>query len=596
MNVAKRGSAAPLPLQDALNQQRPLFVRAAWFSFILGLLMLAPSWFMFEVYGRVLNSRNETTLWMLLIMVVGVYVVVEMLELVRSRILYGAAEAVDVQLRQRVFDVAFDANRKRIPGASMQAFGDLKTLRDFIASPVVTAVLDAPAALVMLLLMFLLSPWLGLMTLAGALLQVVIAASTDRKTMPLLGEAMQSSMAAQSYAASTQRNAQVIESMGMLGSVHKHWIARQRRFLAKQAEASDHSGLNSMAAKLIQTMQGSLLLGAACWLSLHNDLAGGAGMIIVASIIGARVLAPMAQLVAQWRLIVGVRDAYGRLNRLMAAMPEQPATMPLPKPKGVLTVEAVHAAAPGSVLPILRGVSFNARPGEVVAVIGPSACGKSTLARLLVGLWPAASGKVRLDGADVYAWNKVELGPSIGYLPQNVELFDGTVAENIARFGTVDMPAVRAAVDLVGMLDVVESLPQGFDTRIGDDGAVLSGGQRQRLGLARAVYGAPSFLVLDEPNASLDEAGEQALLKLLQALKSRGATVVAITHRTTLLPAADKLLVMSEGQSAAFGPRDDVLAALRKANEQARAQYEAAQRAAAGASAGNVVALPGSAA
>ena len=227
-------------------------------------------------------------------------------------------------------------------------------------------------------------------------------------------------------------------------------------------------------------------------------------------------------------------------------------------------------------------------------MIGPSACGKSTLARLLVGLWPAASGKVRLDGADVYAWNKVELGPSIGYLPQNVELFDGTVAENIARFGTVDMPAVRAAVDLVGMLDVVESLPQGFDTRIGDDGAVLSGGQRQRLGLARAVYGAPSFLVLDEPNASLDEAGELALLKLLQALKSRGATVVAITHRTTLLPAADKLLVMSEGQSAAFGPRDDVLAALRKANEQARAQYEAAQRAAAGASAGNVVALPGS--
>ena len=507
----------------------------------------------------------------------GVYVVIEMLELVRSRILFSAAGAVDAKLRRRVFDVTFEANLRKVPGGTTQVFTDLRTVCDFIPSSAVVSVMDTPAALLCLALLFAISPWLGALAMIGALLQVGLAYITENRTLPQLTEASQAAIQAHNYAGGTLRNAQVIESMGMLGAIHQRWMSLQRRFLSRQAQASDAAGITTTAAKLNQTMLGSLLLGGACWLALHDNLVGGAGMMIVASILGGRVLAPLAQVVAQWRSVIGARDAYGRLSALLNKL--EPATpgMDLPAPKGVLTVEAVVASAPGNPLPILKGVSFVARPGEVVMVVGPSAAGKTTLARLLMGLWPAASGKVRLDGADMHAWHKSQLGPYLGYLPQSVELFDGTVAENIARFGKVDMATVREAADLVGITEMVEQLPEGFDTRIGEEGAVLSGGQRQRLGLARAIYGRPQLLVLDEPNSSLDEAGEQSLLTLLTTLKARGATVVAITHRTTMLAAADKLLVLNEGQVAMFGPRDEVLAALKKANDQARAQSDQRQ-------------------
>ncbi len=577
------------PLKTALRSQGRQYLQVARLSFVIGVLMLTPSWFMFEVYGRVLDSRSVATLGWLLVAMCGAYVVIEMLELVRSRVLYAAAEAIDEQLRQRVFDVTFEANLRKVPGGTPQVFADLRALREFIPSPAVISAMDLPAAVLCLVLLYLISPWLGAVAMIGAFLQVGLAYITERRTLPQLSEAGQASIQAQNYATGTLRNAQVIESMGMLTAVHQRWMSLQRRFLSRQSDASDTAGFTTSAAKLIQTMQSSLLLGGAAWLALRDNLAGGPGMMIVASILGGRMLAPLAQLVTQWRTIVNVREAYDRLSGLLGKLEPTEPGMPLPPPKGFLTVEAVMAGAPGSPLPILKGVSFSARPGEVVMVIGPSAAGKTTLARLLMGLWPAAGGKVRLDGADMHAWHKSQLGPYLGYLPQGVELFDGSVAENIARFGKVDMDAVRQAADLVGITEMVEQLSEGFDTLIGEEGAVLSGGQRQRLGLARAVYGNPTFLVLDEPNSSLDEAGEKSLLTLLQALKARGATVVAITHRTTLLAAADKLLVLNEGQVAMFGPRDEVLAGLKKANEQARAQHEQRQAAARA-----LPALPGS--
>jgi ATP-binding cassette, subfamily C, bacterial exporter for protease/lipase len=558
------------PLKAALNAQRPAFTQAARLSLVVGLLMLAPSWFMFEVYGRVLDSRNLATLGWLLLLICGVYVVQEIIELARSRVLFSAATAFDEQVRERVFNVTFEASLRKVPGGTVQVFNDLRTLREFIPSAAVTSAMDLPAALLCLVLLYAISPWLGALATVGAILQVGLAYVTEKRTLPQLTEAGQASIEAQNYASATLRNAQVIESMGMLAEVHRRWESRQRRFLARQGDASDTAGVTATAAKLIQTMQSSLLLGAACWLSLYNALWGGPGMMIVASILGGRVLSPMAQLVAQWRSFVGARDAHSRLSGLLDKIQPTEAGMPLPAPKGQLSVEGVVAAAPGSTVPILKGISFALRPGEVLMVVGPSAAGKTTLARLLMGLWPAASGKVRLDGADVHAWHKSQLGQHLGYMPQGVELFDGTVAENIARFGKVDIGLVREAADLVGISELIEQLPEGFDTRIGDDGAVLSGGQRQRLGLARAVYGSPKFLVLDEPNSSLDEQGERDLLRLLMTLKTRGATVVAISHRTTLLPAADKLLVLNDGQAAAFGPRDEVMASLKKASEQAR--------------------------
>ncbi|MBK7264419.1 MAG: type I secretion system permease/ATPase [Rubrivivax sp.] len=567
-------SAPKTTVRQALMLQRPLFIRAAAFTFVSGLLMLIPQWFMFEVYGRVLNSRNEITLAMLLIVAIGAYVIIELLDLVRSRMLYRAGQGVDRTLRQRVFDTAFEANLRKLPGGSPQAFTDLKAVRDGIASPAVGAAMDIPAALVLLVMMFLLHPLLGVMTLVAAALQATIVWATERRTMPLLTQASRAAIGAQAYAASMLRNAQVVSAMGMLGPVRQRWQARQRQFLSQQAKASDHAGLNSTAAKLIQTLQGSMLLGAACWLVLHNTLWGGGAMMIVASIVGGRVLAPTAQLVTHWRSVVQARDAARRVDLLLSQFDEAPRAMPLPAPKGVLTVEAVVAAAPGTNLPILRNVSLMAKPGEMVLITGPSASGKTCLARLLVGVWPAGSGKVRLDGVDVFAWDKSELGPHVGYLPQTIELFDGTVAENVARFGSVDLDAVRAAVEQVGLLPTIEALPQGFETRIGEDGAVLSGGQRQRLALARALYGQPQFLVLDEPNASLDEAGEQQLIAVLQLLRARGATVVVIAHRSSLLAVCDKLMVLNDGQTVAFGARDEVLAALKKANEQARAKMQ----------------------
>lgn len=580
MNRSKRPPEAPdtTPLRTALYGARPLYAKAARLSVFTGLLGLTPSWFMFEVYGRVLNSRNPDTLGWLLVMVIGVYVVLELLELARSRILTAAAHQVEVGLRSRLFSVTFEAALKRQASGTVQPFNDLKTLRDVIHSPAIAAILDVPAALLCMVLLYLMSPWLGLIALLGAALQTTMLWLTERRTMPQLAQATQASILAQRHASGSLRNAQVIESMGMLPNVHERWMRLQRQFLVKQAEASDYAGGTTAAAKLIQLMQGSVLLGAACWIMLHGALWGGAGMMIVASILGGRALQPLAQLVGHWRTVIAARDAHRRLEQLLGSAPVEEERLELPPPQGRLSVEGVVAAAPGSTLPILKGVTFTAAPGETTLVIGPSASGKTTLARLLVGVWPAASGKVRLDGADIYAWDKERLGPHVGYLPQNVELFDGTVAENIARFGAVDDAKVAQAVELAGLTDTIAALPEGLNTRIGEEGAVLSGGQRQRLGLARALYGEPSLVVLDEPNSSLDEAGDQQLLATLNHLKARGATIIAITHRTSMLPAANRLLVLNDGQVAAFGPRDEVLAALKKANEQARAQGSAAAR------------------
>ncbi|OYU45501.1 MAG: hypothetical protein CFE44_07150 [Burkholderiales bacterium PBB4] len=284
---------------------------------------------------------------------------------------------------------------------------------------------------------------------------------------------------------------------------------------------------------------------------------------------GGRVLAPLVQVVTQWRGVVNVRDAWARLDQLLVAIPPRLPTMSLPAPKGFLQVENIIAGAPNNPQAILRGVNFNLAPGEVLAVVGPSAAGKTTLARLLVGSWPTASGKVRLDGADIFSWDKAELGPHIGYLPQGVELFDGTLAENIARFGKVEMAKVRAAATSVGLHEFISQLPQGYDSPVGNEGALLSGGQRQRVALARAIYGDPVFVVLDEPNSSLDEAGDAALSSAIVELKARGTTFVVMTHRTSILAVSDKMLLLRDGQMQAFGPRDDVIAAINKANAQA---------------------------
>lgn len=561
-------------VRDALSQLRPQFVRATWFSIVIGLLILAPTGYMLEVYQRVVDSRSHATLQMLTVAVIGAFVVMEILDWARGELLREAGTRFDRQLSPRVFEAIFQASLKRQPGGTPQAVNDLRTVRDFIAQPAVSALMEAPTGVVMLVLVFAVNPLLGWAAVVGALAQVAIAWLTERATSPPLTQANRAAIAAQQYADGSLRNAQVIESMGMLRDIHRRWQQKQREFLGKQAQASESAGAYQALSRMVQQVLSSLMLGLGCFLMLRNELNGGPGMMVVAGIIGGRAVAPLVQLVSQWRTVVNARDAYGRLNQLLQQHPAREQGMSLPAPSGFLTVEQLVAGAPGIAVPIVRGLQFAVAPGEVLAVVGPSASGKTTLARLLVGLWPAAAGKVRLDGADVFSWNKAELGPHLGYLPQGVELFDGSIAENIARFGEIDEAKVHAAARLVGLHEFILALPQGYDTPVGREGAKLSGGQRQRVGLARALYDDPVFVVLDEPNSSLDEAGDAALAQAISVLKSRGTTFVVITHRTSVLGVADKMLVLRDGTQQAFGPRDEVLAALQKAASQAQQQAQ----------------------
>ena len=562
----------PSELTEAVLALKPYFWRAFGFALIAALLVLAPTFYMLEVYDRVVNSRNHLTLAMLTLLVLFVYVVMEVLDWARSETMREAGEQLDYRLAPRVFQAIYESNLRRMGPPSIQPMNDFRTIRDFLPQPVLAAAMESPVALVFAIILFAMSPMLGWSAVIGAVVQVALAWFNERSTSPPLLAANRAAIGAQQYADGSLRNAEVIESMGMLANIHRRWMDKQREFLGLQAEASDKAGAFQAATKFVQTTMGSLLLGLGAWLILENALPGGGGMMIVGSTLGGRMLAPLVQVVSQWRAVVNLRDAWVRLDQLLDKLPPRQPAMPLPPPKGRLAVENLMAAAPGSQTPILKGLAFALQPGEVLAVVGPSASGKTTLARLLVGLWPAASGKVRLDGADVFTWDKHELGPHLGYLPQGVELLEGTLAENIARFGEPSRAKLEAAARAVGLHEFIESLPQGYDSPVGRDGAMLSGGQRQRVALARALYGNPVLVVLDEPNSSLDEAGDAALAQAIQALKARGTTFVVMTHRTSVLGVADKMLVLRDGAQQAFGPRDEVLAALSKAAQQAQQQ------------------------
>jgi len=549
-------------VREALFSLSPWVLRVLLFSIVTNILVLTPSGYMLEVYDRVVNSRNHQTLLMLTILVVGLYLMLEALEWVRSGIMQEAAFSFDRRMRRRAFDAAFAARLKNLPlGAASQVTADLKTVRDAISSHVILSFIDAPLALLVLIILFLMHPLLGWFSVIGAVVQVMIGFFNERRIREPLSKATRGSNASQIYAGSILRNAQVIRSMGMLGHLRERWLAKQREFIANQADASDTAGTNAALSKLLQSLLSSSLLGIGCWLTLEGNL-GGSGMI-VGSILGGKVLSPLVQIIANWRQVENAREAVVRLDGMLRSFPAPESAMALPAPKGALSVEGVIAGAPGSPAQILKGVGFRVAPGDSLAVVGPSASGKTTLARLLTGIWPPMSGKVRLDGSDIYAWNKEELGPHVGYMPQTVELFDGTIAENIARFGKPDAEKVQAACQMVGLEEFIATLPDGFDTRIGEDGAFLSGGQRQRVALARAVYGMPGFVVLDEPNSNLDTDGDAALIHTLQQLKKAGSTVIIMTHRMNILKVVGYMLVLIDGQIKHFGPKEQVLAALK---------------------------------
>jgi ATP-binding cassette, subfamily C, bacterial EexD len=545
-------------LRSALKASRNSFLFAGFFSLFINLLMLTPAIYMLQVYDRVLASSSESTLIMLTILVVGLFTVMGLLEVLRSRILVRTSARLDLQLNPRLFGAMFDAKLRDGRGAGAQPIEDLTNLRQFLTGNGLFAFFDVPWMPVYIAVLFLMHPWLGWFAIVGAIILFALALANELITREPLGKANGLAIGARGYLGGNLRNAEALEAMGMLPRVHQRWFERHREVLRLQALASDRAAFLSNASKVLRITLQSLILGLGAYLVIRQEFT--AGVMIAGSIIMGRALAPIDQLIGGWKGFLASRSAYKRLHDLLLAIPERPRYMSLPAPDGRITLEGVLAAPPGSNLPVLRGVQFEIAPGEIVGVIGPSAAGKSSLARVLLGVWPVAAGKVRLSGADISHWNRDELGSYIGYLPQDIELFDGTVSENIARFGEIDPERVVAAAQRAQVHEMILRLPKGYDTPIGDSGAVLSGGQRQRIGLARAMYGNPVLVVLDEPNSNLDDQGESALVKAIAQLKAEGTTVVIITHRPSILGSVDKILVMREGQVEMFGPRDQVLA------------------------------------
>ncbi|MCQ4347826.1 type I secretion system permease/ATPase [Pseudomonas stutzeri] len=551
-------------LAEALFRLRRTFYAVGSFSGVINLLMLVPALYMLQVYDRALISGNVTTLGMLTLLVVGLYVLMGLLEVVRSSVLIRVSNRLDMTLNERVFNASFERNLRRSGANPSQALQDLSQVRQFLTGNGLFAFFDAPWTPIYLVVISLVHPLLGLVTLIGSLLLVGLAWLTETSTRKPLAEANQVALVSAASANNNLRNAEVIEAMGMLPAIRQRWLASHLRVLELQGLASDRAAWITGLTRFVRITLQSLILGAGALLAIRGEITPG--MMIACSILGGRALAPVEQAIATWKQLLSCRAAWGRLSGLLKDFPARPEAMPLPPPSGQLSVENVFAGAPGSTTPILRAIGFSLAPGEALGVIGPSASGKSTLARLLVGVWPAQAGKVRLDGADISQWNKEELGPWLGYLPQDVELFEGSIAENIARFGPVDGEAVILAARKAGVHEMILRLPQGYDTRLGADGSSLSGGQKQRVALARALYGDPALIVLDEPNSSLDDVGEMALIQALGDLKRRGRTLVLISHRPTVLNIVDKILLLREGTVQMFGNRDEVFAALRQAS------------------------------
>lgn len=550
------------PLDATLSEHRPDFVRAAGFSLISNLLMLVPTLYMLQVYDRVLTSRNTTTLLMLTLILLVLLALQSAVDAVRASVLQRVGVGLDRQLSGRVFNALVRRNLRAPEGNAVQSLHDLTNLRQFLAGAGIIVFFDAPWAPIYILVIALIHPWLGLFSLIAAIAILSLALVGERLSRAPLEEAQKFGLRAASLAGGQLRNAEAAEAMGMVPGLRARWATLQERVLALQALASERANGVGSVTRFFRMAFQSLVLGLGAWLAI-DDLITPGGMI-AASILLGRALAPVEQGIAQWKSWLSARSAHDRLYALLADYPADGDSMALPTPTGLVTVENVSACPPGSEITVLHNLAFRFNAGDAVGVIGPSASGKSSLARLLVGLWVPTEGSVRMDSVEVSSWDKAELGPHLGYLPQDVELFEGSVAENIARFGNVEPEKVVQAAKRAGVHEIVLRLGQGYGTLLGPGGAALSAGQRQRIALARAMYGEPRLVVLDEPNASLDEAGEMALAAALQALKAMGTTVVVITHRRSVLSVVDKLLCLRDGTVVAYGPRDAVLQALQK--------------------------------
>lgn len=543
-------------LKCALGKCKSGFMAVGAFSMFINLLMLAPSLYMLQVYDRVIVSRSMDTLIMLTILIVFIFLVMGGLEVIRSMLLVRIGNNLDVLINERLYDAMFRKSLLTSGHQTAQPLDDLKNIRQFLSGNGLFAFFDAPWIPIYIIVLGLFNIWLGVFSVVAGLILLALAASNEYATRKPLANANSDHAKSQQIANSNLKNAEVLYAMGFLSGIRQRWRNYHYEYLLKQSQASDRAAVLSNISKASRMLFQSLILALGALLVIEGKLSPG--MMIAGSILMGRALAPIDQMIGVWKGFVGVRSSNERLQRLLTEIPAEKERMPLPNPQGNLGIENIAAAPPGATAATIRGIDFSVAKGEHIGIVGPSASGKSTLARVLLGVWPTKVGKVRLDGVDIAQWSRNELGVHIGYLPQDIELFDGTISENIARFGEIDANKVVDAARRAGVHEMILKQSSGYDTIINSTGGVLSGGQRQRIGLARALYGNPKLIVLDEPNSNLDSRGEAALSQTLQLLKAEGTTLFVISHRTSILSNVDKLLVLMDGQTSMFGSREEV--------------------------------------
>jgi ATP-binding cassette subfamily C exporter for protease/lipase len=549
------------PIARLLHQCRRAFALAFVLTLLINILSITPILYMINTFDRVISTRSGITLISLTSLVIGLYIFWSSLEWIRSRLMVRLSLRIDWDLAAEVFDASFRRYVGRKNVNVHQLLGDLLTLRQFLTGQPVFSIMDAPFAVVFIIIGAMFHPYLAVFVIVAAVLMLITSYATQKISGPILKASNDANAEATRIAANSLRSAETTLALGMMGAVRNRWYAHHRKFLEMQVNASEASGLTGGFSGFLTKALPSLQMGLGAWLAIEGLITGG--MVIAATMLISKAVSPIQSLITNWKEIVSARQSYDRLNLLLAEDVKLKTQMELPAPVGKLDVVGASAIPPGFNKAVVSDINFSVKPGEAVAIVGPSAAGKTSLTRMLVGVWVPSSGSVRLDGVELSEWNHDEVGPNIGYVPQEIEFFEGTVAENIARLGEVNPDKVIQAAKLIGIHEIILALPKGYDTMLGETGFQLSGGQRQRVAIARAFYGMPKYLVLDEPNANLDEVGESILAQAVDTLKKAGSSVIITTHRPRLIGVVDKLLVLRNGRQVGFGPAQEMLNAVR---------------------------------
>ena len=544
-------------LKSVLKQSKKLFFTIGLFSFLINILMLVPPIYMLQIYDRVLSSKSKDTLFMLTLIVVVLLITMALLEIIRSKILIKIGNRIDNNLSNRIFDSLFQLEKVNPNKASSSYISNLTQMRQFLTGSGVFAFFDAPWITIYLLILFLFHPMFGYFALFTIFILLIITLVNEITTKQKINIATVDNLSSNNYLDSTLKNADVVNTMGMKKDIKDIWQKKYYSFLRAQNDASDSASVWTNLSKNFRLLAQSLILGLGAYLAIDQEITPG--MMIAASIILGRTLAPLDLIISSWRHFITYRSSYKRIESLLHDFPKKEQLTSIPITKAELLLENMVLTPPLGDAPTIKGISLQINEGDVVAIIGNSGAGKSTLVKGILDIWPISEGKVKIDNVDMQLLNKEEIGSSIGYLPQDIELFEGTISQNISRFKELNSDKVIKAAKIAGVHEMIVKFPKGYDSSIGSGGTKLSGGQRQRIGLARAIYNNPRLIILDEPNSNLDKAGEEALLNCIKVLKENLTTVLIITHKENILEITNKIAILENGTLKEFNETNIIL-------------------------------------